>query len=123
LLKQARRVKAVTSLKTASARDRHVQRIHAKRLRYALEFFAPLFGTRALKRYAKTVEKIQSTLGAGNDAAIALQLADQLTLSDAQRGFIRGYAAASQHVAAREGDRLVARLKRPKLAKAFRSRI
>lgn len=122
LRKQTRRVKAVTSLKSVSAHERHVQRIHAKRLRYALEFFAPLVCARSLKRDAKTAARIQSTLGAGNDVAIALQLADQLELTDAQRGFIRGYAAASQHFAARNGDRLVARLRPPELAKKFRSK-
>jgi CHAD domain-containing protein len=122
LRKLARRVKSVTSLQTLSAQERHAQRIRAKRLRYALEFFAPLLSRRTLEVYAPTVSRIQDTLGAGNDAAVALRFSQRLELSDTQRGFIRGYAAASQRMAARDSEQFVKRLKRPRLAKKLRSK-
>ena len=51
---------------------RHSLRIRAKRLRYAAEFFADLFPARRRRaRYLKALERLQDTLGALNDLAVA----------------------------------------------------
>ena len=51
---------------------RHHLRIRAKRLRYAAEFFADLFPARRRRpRYLKALERLQDTLGALNDLAVA----------------------------------------------------
>lgn len=50
---------------------RHALRIRVKRLRYALEFFAALFGGR--NKFARRFAALQDELGAMNDAATALR--------------------------------------------------
>src|SRR3546814_3339113 len=49
----------------------HEIRIQAKKLRYAVEFFASLHGGRKQKRFLKRVKQIQEVLGVVNDAAVA----------------------------------------------------
>ncbi len=62
---------------------------------------------------------IQSALGAGNHAVIALQRAARLLLGDMQRGFIRDYAAARQSINA-AADSQLSRLEWPKPARLRR---
>lgn len=54
---------------------RHALRKHAKKLRYAAEFFAPFFGRkreqRRYKRFIKALEALQDRLGALNDLVTA----------------------------------------------------
>jgi CHAD domain-containing protein len=62
------------SLAKLDARSRHKLRIHAKKLRYAVEFFATLFANkRAVKRRKKflsALERLQDGLGDLNDIAV-----------------------------------------------------
>ncbi len=51
--------------------SRHRLRKRAKRLRYATEFCAPLFGRRAVRRYLKALRAVQERLGAVSDAIMA----------------------------------------------------
>ncbi|QTC89591.1 CHAD domain-containing protein [Brevundimonas pondensis] len=54
------------------AEARHHLRIRTKRLRYAAEFFTDLFPARRRRaRYLKALERLQDTLGALNDLAVA----------------------------------------------------
>ncbi|MGO4686937.1 CYTH and CHAD domain-containing protein [Brevundimonas sp. 2YAF1] len=54
------------------ADSRHHLRIRAKRLRYAAEFFSDLFPARRRRAgYLKALERMQDTLGALNDLAVA----------------------------------------------------
>lgn len=65
---------------------RHELRKDAKKLRYAAEFFAPLFaGKRAKsrKRFAAALEDFQEHLGALNDLASAPVILERLGLADA----------------------------------------
>lgn len=56
---------------------RHQFRIAAKRLRYTVDFFGPLFKAKPAKRYAQRLADLQDALGALNDHAVAhLMLAD-----------------------------------------------
>ncbi|HEY0281569.1 MAG TPA: CHAD domain-containing protein [Rhizomicrobium sp.] len=72
-------------LKTLEDREFHRTRIALKRLRYAAEFYGPLFKKKAVKRYLDRMKKLQDLLGRINDAAqvrsvLARLLADE-TLS------------------------------------------
>ncbi|PXX30290.1 MULTISPECIES: CHAD domain-containing protein [Burkholderia] len=103
---------SLTSLDTAA---RHRLRIDAKRLRYALEFFASLASRRTRNETVKTLARVQTVLGESNDTMVALQHLEQLTAPPYQLGFVRGYGAALEQRAAREAETLLASLRPPKL--------
>lgn len=48
----------------------HDLRIHCKKLRYLMEFFAPVFPKRDLKRLIKALKRLQDNLGRFNDCAV-----------------------------------------------------
>jgi triphosphatase len=52
-----------------SAEERHRVRISGKRLRYAAEFFSPLFPAKRSKPYIQELANLQTILGVLNDAA------------------------------------------------------
>lgn len=97
-------------LRQADAAARHRVRVAAKKLRYAAEFFAPLFRHAGAKAYVDALAKLQGTLGHLNDMAVAARLIDELLptvrpdveLSRAA-GIVRGWTAA---MSARELERL-----------------
>ncbi|EML1597944.1 CHAD domain-containing protein [Burkholderia cenocepacia] len=103
---------SLTSLDTAA---RHQVRIDAKRLRYALEFFASLASHRTRTETVKTLARVQSVLGEANDAMVALHHLEQLAAPPYQLGFVRGYGAALEQRAARDAETLLASLRPPKL--------
>ncbi|HHT8992977.1 TPA: CHAD domain-containing protein [Burkholderia cenocepacia] len=103
---------SLTSLDTAA---RHQVRIDAKRLRYALEFFASLASRRTRNETVKTLTRVQSVLGEANDAMVALHHLEQLAAPPYQLGFVRGYGAALEQRAARDAETLLASLRPPKL--------
>jgi inorganic triphosphatase YgiF len=59
---------------------RHRLRIEAKKLRYAAEAFASLYGRRSAKRFIGRVKDLQTTLGDLNDLAVAGALVASLKL-------------------------------------------
>ena len=61
-----------------SAEALHELRLDGKRLRYAAEVFAPVFGAKAGRRFLKRVAALQDGLGLANDAAVARGLAARL---------------------------------------------
>lgn len=67
-----------------SPEERHIVRIQGKRMRYAGEFFAPLFPGKRTKRFLATLSDLQDDLGALNDIAAA---ATSLTGAGAGRDF------------------------------------
>ncbi|MEX0958928.1 MAG: CHAD domain-containing protein [Burkholderiales bacterium] len=102
LLHRDRKVrKRGSELKRDEPATLHALRIQIKKLRYACEFFAPLFGRKAVKRYLSRLEALQDILGELNDAATADRLLDELASRTGDPGyqqtvgFLRGYAAAS----------------------------
>lgn len=103
---------SLTSLDTAA---RHQVRIDAKRLRYALEFFASLASRRTRNETVKTLARVQSILGEANDTIVALHHLEQLAAPAYQLGFVRGYGAALEQRAARDAETLLASLRPPKL--------
>lgn len=68
-------------LKTMEAEARHGARITAKKLRYGLEFFTPLYPPPQVKRIAEPLKALQESLGALNDIAVG-----QRTAAEAVRG-------------------------------------
>ncbi|TDN62989.1 CHAD domain-containing protein [Paraburkholderia sp. BL10I2N1] len=113
--KYYRRVASAPRLTTLDDATRHRERIQAKRLRYTLEFFAPIVSHKTRSEVAKTVSRIQTVLGEGNDAVVALRYLEQLDLSPYQQGFTQGWSAATRLYTAREGERLLRTLKKPKI--------
>ncbi|WP_175965927.1 CHAD domain-containing protein [Burkholderia sp. BCC0322] len=103
---------SLTSLDTAA---RHQVRIEAKRLRYALEFFASLASRRTRTETVKTLTRVQSVLGEANDTMVALHHLEKLAAPPYQLGFVRGYGAALEQRAARDAETLLASLRPPKL--------
>lgn len=75
----------------------HEIRKQGKRLRYAAEFFAPLFPQKAVRRFLERLEKMQEAFGQLMDGYIAAQLMAQLG-GGADRAFaagvVQGYVAA-----------------------------
>lgn len=84
-----------TDLAHAAPEARHAARLAAKKLRYATEFFARLYGRKRTRRYRKALAILQEELGAWNDAAVAARLAASLAgpQSPAAAAFA-GWAAA-----------------------------
>lgn len=74
------------------AEARHHLRIRAKRLRYAAEFFADLFPARRRRaRYLTALERLQDTLGALNDLAVARdRIPGEAALDDPDMAFSAG---------------------------------
>jgi len=79
----------------AAPEARHAARLAAKKLRYAAEFFATLYGRKRARAYRKALAALQEELGAWNDAAVAASLAASLAgpQSPAAAAFA-GWAAA-----------------------------
>jgi len=57
----------------------HRLRIRAKKLRYAAEFFAPLFEGRRCREYSRSLAALQEALGGLNDCATAERLLAELS--------------------------------------------
>ena len=67
-------------------------RISFKKLRYAVEFFAPLLSPKPLKRYLPSLTRLQDELGLINDHVTAQSLLDE-ALSNRPTGPIHGWIA------------------------------
>jgi len=79
----------------------HTIRKAGKRLRYAAEFFTPLYGKRGARRFIGRLSSLQEALGHLNDTAAAGALMATLG-GGADRQFAAG--AVQGFVAARQGD-------------------
>jgi inorganic triphosphatase YgiF len=84
------------------AAERHKARVAAKKLRYAAEFFAPLFPGKRADAYVGAISKLQSALGRLNDLEVATRLTDELAPRERADpgashagGVVRGWLAAS----------------------------
>jgi triphosphatase len=94
LNKRAKRVAALAvETRDSNPEARHALRVALKRLRYALEFFAPLFPARRLQRYHQSAAGLLDLLGRMNDNVVAEQLAVAAQPghhSDLVRGWLAG---------------------------------
>ncbi|WP_052420747.1 CHAD domain-containing protein [Paraburkholderia ferrariae] len=96
--------------------SRHQARINAKYLRYTLEFFAPIASRRTRTETARTLARLQSVLGDGNDAAVALRFIEAMAIDPYLLGFARGWCEAVKRSTAKEGERLLRELPKPKVS-------
>ncbi|WP_322012630.1 CHAD domain-containing protein [Paraburkholderia sp. J12] len=96
--------------------SRHQARINAKYLRYTLEFFAPIASRRTRTETARTLARLQSVLGDGNDAAVALGFIEAMAVDPYLLGFARGWCEAVKRATAKEGERLLRELPKPKVS-------
>lgn len=94
----------------------HEIRLHAKRLRYAAEFFAPLFPGRQTRRFLRRLSSLQEHLGLMNDGAVAAGLMARLEGATTRHRFaagaVRGFVAARAAGGRRRMERDWARLLR-----------
>jgi inorganic triphosphatase YgiF len=88
-------------LRTLPVAQRHRARIAAKKLRYAAEFFAPLFRGKHSSSYVAALSRLQDSLGKLNDAATGERLLDELapvhnatTVLAHSAGIARGWGTA-----------------------------
>jgi len=89
----------------------HQLRIRVKRLRYAAEFFSPLYEKKELRVYLAALTDLQKLLGAVNDAATAQRLIADLRPRRADQsleafGTLRGWCAAIAHAPLAEFPRM-----------------
>ncbi len=70
----------------------HALRIEAKRLRYAAELFAPLWGRRRAKRFLARLADVQEEFGLANDAVVARGLMAALLAGRPAFGWAAGAA-------------------------------
>jgi CHAD domain-containing protein len=114
--KHYKRVTHETKLTALDAASRHKVRIQAKRLRYTIEFFESIVSHKTRRDVSKTLSRMQSVLGDGNDAVVALHFLEELEVPPYQLGFARGWCEALKRHTAKEGERLLTDLGRPKVA-------
>lgn len=94
--RRRRFVKLARHFDDLDAAGRHATRIAAKRLRYAGEAFAALYGGKA-GRYLGRLGRLQDELGAANDIAVARSLLAALDGDGGEAyaiGLVEGYLAA-----------------------------
>jgi CHAD domain-containing protein len=66
-------------LKSLSQRDCHRLRISLKKLRYAAEFYGPLYKKKRVRRYVTRIKRLQDLLGALNDVSQVRATLSRLT--------------------------------------------
>lgn len=69
--------------------DRHEVRIATKKLRYAVDFCAPLYSEKATKPFFKQLKRLQSLLGLLQDQAMAASVLDKLVPATADADLAR----------------------------------
>lgn len=110
-----RRLSSTPKLTAVDPARRHRVRIDAKYLRYTLEFFAPITSRRTRTDTVRVLSRLQTVLGDGNDATVALRYLEKLDVEPYQLGFARGWCEAVKRSTAREGERLLRELHPPKI--------
>ncbi len=90
----------------------HELRLDVKRLRYAAELFAPLWGGRVTDRLLRRLSRLQEALGVANDAEVARGLAGSLAgvpafAAGAVAGFSAGRSEGSRAAALEEWEDLL----------------
>jgi len=104
------------NFRDAPAQALHELRIEAKRLRYAAEFFEPLFPRKETRRFLRRIAALQERLGHLNDGAVAATLMSALGGGGPERamavGIVRGFVAASAGDARASSERAWRKLRR-----------
>ena len=81
-----------------NAERRHELRIAFKKLRYALEFFAPILPSKRLAKYQKSLETLQDLLGTLNDQVTASCLIKEIHPKGEPGPLTRGWIAGRIHL-------------------------
>jgi len=78
-----RKVRKIAASIDATTPDErvHALRIQCKKLRYLMEFFAPLYGEKPMKRLIRSLKILQENLGAFNDSVVQQEALENV-LSD-----------------------------------------
>jgi inorganic triphosphatase YgiF len=79
----------------------HALRLRLKKLRYAAEFFVPLFAERSVKAYVKAIAEPQQTLGHLNDTRTLKPLLEQLAACSSGEAAAKAVGAIAGFYAAR----------------------
>jgi inorganic triphosphatase YgiF len=93
-------------------RELHRLRIAAKKLRYAAEFFAPLYDADQTRDYRAALARLQDTLGVYNDAVTVTRLAERASrglkgaAANEARGIMLGWSAGMQDAGTRHLKRI-----------------
>jgi triphosphatase len=81
--------------------ERHRARVAAKKLRYAAEFFSPLYPGKRSDEYVAALSKLQGALGRLNDLTVAARVLEETVPAAAEPGLahavgiVRGWLAGS----------------------------
>lgn len=78
-------------VETLDAAGRHRVRIEAKKLRYAVQGFSPLWSDSKTDAFLEVLSTLQDDLGRANDAAVAAELLEALGAPEELAGFARGW--------------------------------
>lgn len=97
-----KRWNAISALVRQHARmdagQRHRLRIEFKKLRYALDFFAPILPRKRASTYQQALAEIQEQLGRLNDQVTALRLIEDLHPGQSPDSLIVGWIAGRTHL-------------------------
>lgn len=75
----------------------HEMRKALKKLRYAFEYFAPLWPKRQRKPFLRRMQRLQSQLGYANDVRNAGKLAERSDMANAAVGFTVGFVLGTHN--------------------------
>lgn len=103
--------RAASGFATLDAAGRHQLRIRAKRLRYALDACAALFGPKRVKRYTAALSELQDALGDANDARVAAELLREMGAGGAWARAARLWLAQREEEAAQRAAPCLERLR------------
>lgn len=108
----AHTVKEGSRFESLAHDEQHQVRKRLKRLRYLVEFVAPLFEGDKVRRYLDCLEPAQDALGRFNDDIVALQAYRDATSSDPRAWFAVGWLEAGQADGARDCTRAVRKIRK-----------
>ncbi len=105
---------AADGVERAGIEARHRLRLALKKMRYAADFFAPIFSRKSAKAELKALARLQDSLGTFNDAAMAPSIAARAarTGSDEALAFLAGWAAHKAEAAWAEAASHLTRLRK-----------
>ena len=95
--RMARRVaKRGGRVRRRSAEELHELRKAMKKLRYSVEYVAPIYHSGRVKRYHKALKRTLKTLGAAQDAIVAVTLAERLCQGEQRSDYVASAGALAR---------------------------
>ena len=102
-------VRAAKRYGELSDAERHSLRKRVKRLRYATEFTASLYRTKAVARYLARLAPLQDSLGRYNDLCVGLETYRAAVGDDSRAWFAIGWLVARRDVLLRQSEKALVR--------------